>query len=201
MSPASVAEGCFRDLRNLSRNLPRAVATFNTSTRQRKLVCFIQMGAAPQLKLQTGSAKIRNIGRTVIGTSLLGIVMTLLAVLQMGYPRPMGETGHFVYDSSFIVIPIFLWGVVTGIGLTRAWRWSRFSMLSFGGLLTLFSAIPGFAFLLTKQEGFAWWAIVLVKLFGLLFLIPSAMGGRWFWYFVGDEARDYFHTAGKIPKP
>jgi hypothetical protein len=161
----------------------------------------MQMGAAPQLRLQTGSAKIRNIGRTVIGASLLGIVMTLLAVRQMGYPLPMGEIGRFVYDSSFILIPMFLWGVATGIGLKRAWRWSRFSMLLFGGLLALFSAIPGFAFLLTKQEGFAWWAIVLVKLFGLLFLIPSAMVGRWFWYFVGEEARDYFHPARKIANP
>jgi hypothetical protein len=72
-------------------------------------------------------------------------------------------------------------------------------MLIFGTMLTLFSAVPGIAFLLTKQEGFSWWAVVLVKLCGLLFLIPAAMVARWFWYFVGDEARIYFRTAAQAP--
>lgn len=172
---------------------------FHTETRSGT---FLRMGAVADLKGQPPAlAKIRAIGRTVIGTSLLGIVMTLLAVLQVGYPLPMGEIGRFVYESSFFLIPIFLWGVVTGIGLMWAWRWSRFSMLIFGGLLTVFSALPGVAFLLTKREGFAWWAIVLVKLFGLLFLIPSVMVGRWFGYFVGEEARDYFHPARKMVNP
>ena len=155
--------------------------------------------ATPQLKPQpNGSGKIRHIGRSVIRASLVVLFMTLVALLQIGRP-PMGEIGHFAHDSSLVFIPMSLWGVVTGIGLKRAWRWSRFSMLLFGTLLTLASALPGIAFLLTKQEGFQWWAVVLVKLLGLLFLIPSAMVARWFWYFVGDEARNYFHTA--IPTP
>lgn len=155
----------------------------------------MRMGAAPQPKLQTGSRKIRSIGRTVIGASLLGMLMTLLGVFQMGYP-PMGEIGNFVYDSSFVLVPMFLWGVATGIGLTHAWRWSRISMLIFGGLLTLFCAAPGFAFLLTKRDGFTLWALIGVKLIGLLFLTPPALVARWYWYFVGEEARAYFHSAG-----
>ena len=154
------------------------------------------MAIAPQLKPHTGSAKIKDIGRTVIGASLLGMLLTFFSVMQMGHP-PMGEIGHFVYDSSFVVVPIFLWGVATGLGLTRAWRWSRISMLVFGGLLTVFTAGPGFGLLLTKQDGFAWWAIAGVKLIGLLFLIPSALVARWYWYFVGEEARAYFQSSSQ----
>ena len=136
----------------------------------------------------------------MIGASLLGTLMTLLSVLQMGYP-PMGEIGNFVYDSSFVLIPMFRWGVATGIGLTRAWRWSRISMLIFGGLLMLFSAIPGFAFLLTGRDGLPWWAVAVVKVIGLLFLIAPALVGRWYWYFVGEEARAYFRVGRKVTNP
>lgn len=157
------------------------------------------MATTAQLKLQPhGSGKIRNIGRTVIRASLVVLFMTLVALLQIGRP-PMGEIGHFAHDSSLVFIPMSLWGVVTGIGLKRAWCWSRFSMLIFGTLLTLVSALPGIAFLLTKQDGFPWWAVLLIRLLGLLFLIPPAIVVRWFWYFVGDEARNYFYTA--IPTP
>jgi hypothetical protein len=156
------------------------------------------MVAASHLKLQPyASGKIRSIGRSVIGASLLVLIMYSLALVQT-YPG-VGEIAHFTYDSSIVIIPMTLWGVATGFGLLRAWRWSRISMLIFGTMLTLFSAVPGIAFLLTKQEGFSWWAVVLVKLCGLLFLIPAAMVARWFWYFVGDEARIYFRTAAQAP--
>lgn len=157
------------------------------------------MAATAQLKLQpSGSGKIRHIGQSVIRASLVVLFMALVALLQIGRP-PMGEIGHFAHDSSLVFMPMTLWGVATGIGLMRAWRWSRFSMLLFGTLLTLVSALPGVAFLMTKQEGFPWWAVLLVKVLGLLCLIPPAMVARWFWYFVGDEARNYFQTAVETP--
>jgi hypothetical protein len=153
------------------------------------------MVAASHLKLQPyASGKIRSIGRSVIGASLLVLIMYSLALVQM-YPG-VGEIAHFTYDSSIVIIPMTLWCVATGFGLLRAWRWSRISMLIFGGLLTLFCAAPGFAFLLTKRDGFTLWALIGVKLIGLLFLTPPALVARWYWYFVGEEARAYFHSAG-----
>ena len=163
------------------------------------------MGAVPRLgRSIDGSQKVKDIGRTVIGTSVLVLIMTLLGLVQM-YP-PMGEIGNFFYDSSVVIIPSTLWGVATGIGLMRAWRWSRISMLIFGGLLTIFCAMPGLVFLLSKQEGFGWLAVAGVKALGLLFLIPSVLVVRWHWYFLGEEARAYFQSsrpAGKtqLPRP
>lgn len=157
------------------------------------------MAATPQLKRQPyGSEKIRNIGRSVIRASLFVLFMTLVAFLQVGRP-PMGDIGHFAHDCSLVFIPMTLCGVATGIGLLRAWRWSRISMLLFGALLTLVTVVPGLAILLTKQEGFPWWEVVLLKLVGLLLLIPPAMVARWFWYFVGEEARTYFQSAMPTP--
>ena len=151
------------------------------------------MAPTPQLGRAKDSApNIKRIGRTVIGASLFVIFMTLVGLVQMGFP-PMGDIGHFAFDSSFVLIPMALWGVATGIGLTRAWRWSRISMLIFGGLLALFCAAPALGFLLMQRGGFGWLQIAGLRAIGLLFLIPSALVVRWHLYFISDDARAYFH--------
>ena len=155
------------------------------------------MVATPQLRsAKDGSTNIRKIGRTVIGASLFVIFMTLVGLVQMGFP-PMGDIGHFAFDSSFVLIPMALWGVATGIGLRRGWRWSRISMLIFGGLLAFFCAAPALGFFLIQRDGFGWVQIAGIRAIGLLFLIPSALVGRWYWYFVGEEARAYFRGTRK----
>lgn len=157
------------------------------------------MGAVPRSdRLVGGSQKIKDIGRTVIGTSVLVLIMTLLGLVQM-YP-PMGEIGNFVYESSVVIIPMTLWGVATGIGLMRAWRWSRISMLIFGALLALFCALPALGFLFTGREGFNGWQVAGVRALGLLFLVPSILVARWHWYFLGEEARAYFHSSRRAVK-
>jgi hypothetical protein len=143
------------------------------------------------------SVKIKQIGRTVIGASLLVLFMMLVGLVQM-YPGH-GEIGNFTYAAAFFVVPIGLWGVVTGIGLMRAWRWSRISMLIFGGLLTFVCAVPALGFLLTSTGGFNLWEAAGMRILGFVFLIPSALVVKWYWYFVGEEARGYFRLGQKLP--
>lgn len=155
------------------------------------------MVIAPQLSpVNDGSARIGRIGRTVIGASLFVIFMALVGLVQMG-PLPRGEIGNFACDASFVLIPTALWGVATGIGLRRAWRWSRISMLIFGGLLMLVCAVPTLGFFLTERGGLGWWQIAGLRSIGLLFLIPSALVVRWHLYFIGKEARAYFAATRK----
>jgi hypothetical protein len=155
------------------------------------------MALTPQVgRARDGAANIKRIGRTVIRASLFVIFMTLVGFVQMGFP-PMGDIGHFVHDSSFVLIPMALWGVGTGIGLRRGWRWSRISMLIFGGLLTLFCAVPALGFFLIQRGGLGWLQIAGLRSIGLLFLIPSALVVRWYGYFVGEEARAYFRGTHK----
>jgi len=156
------------------------------------------MSAAPPVAREPeGSRKIRQIGRTVIRASLLIMFMTLVGLVQM-YP-PMGEIGNFTYQSAFVLIPMCVWGVATGMGLTRAWRWSRFSMLMFGGLLTFATAVPALGFLLMSREGLGWWEAAGLRALGLPLLIAPALVVRWHWYFVGDEARAYFRGIRRAP--
>ena len=143
----------------------------------------------------SASIKMKQIGRSVIGASLLVLFMTLVGLVQM-YP-PMGEIGNFVYEMSCLVIPMCLWGVATGIGLMRAWRWSRMSMLIFGALLTLLCAFPALGMFFMASEGFQWWQLAIVKVVGFLFFIPCALVVRWHWHFVGEDARLYFHPRDK----
>src|SRR2546428_7108485 len=56
-------------------------------------------------------------------------------------PRPMGEFGHFGYAFSRVTVCFGVWGLATGIGLWRKWRWARISMLVFGGILVTRGAL------------------------------------------------------------
>jgi hypothetical protein len=147
-------------------------------------------------RAKDGPANIKKIGRTVIRASLFVMFMTLVAFLRMGFP-PMGDIGHFVFDSSFVLIPMSLWGVATGIGLKRGWCWSQISMLIFGGLLALVCAVPALGFFFMERGGFAWLQIAGLRSIGLLFLIPPVLIVRWHLYFIGEDARAYFWGTGK----
>jgi len=148
-------------------------------------------------RAKDGPANIKRIGRTVIRASLFVTFMTLVAFVRMGFP-PMGDIGHFVFDSSFVLIPMSLWGVATGIGLKRGWRWSQISMLIFGGLMALVCAVPALGFFLMERGGFGWLQIAGLRSIGLLFLIPPVLVVRWYLYFIGKEARAYFGPTRKV---
>ena len=134
--------------------------------------------------------EIRDIGMSVIALS--GFTLLVSLSLFANSP-PMGEMGHFMHDSSMVLGPMCLWGASTGIGLMRAWRWARISMLVFGGLLATFCTLLMVGYSLMPGGGMAWWsALALRVLFVLLSLVPAAIGVRWFRFFLRSNVKSYF---------
>jgi hypothetical protein len=144
------------------------------------------------------SKKIKSLGQQVIGMSGLTMLLAFLAFEQVG-TGPMGEIGHFVHDATLFVIPPAIWGLASGIGLIRAWRWARISMLLFGALLALLCAFPAVPFMIAPGGGIAWWEAVGLRVIGLLFLVPPALVLRSFLYFMRDDVRTYFHRTHQPP--
>jgi hypothetical protein len=121
---------------------------------------------------------------------------TLLVSLSLfANSPPMGEMGHFMHDSTMVMGPMFLWGVATGIGLMRSWRWARISMLVFGGLLATSCTLLMVGCLLMPGGGM----LALRMLFVLLSLVPAAIGVRWFRFFQRSNVKSYFGISRKAP--
>ena len=144
------------------------------------------------------SKKIKSVGQQVIGMSGLTMLLAFLVFEQVGH-EPMGEIGHFVHDATFFVIPPAIWGLASGIGLIRAWRWARISMLLFGALLALLCAFPAVPFMIAPGRGIGWWEAVGLRVIGLLFLIPPALVLRSFLYFMRDDVKTYFESTRQPP--
>ena len=105
------------------------------------------MNIVPKAAVQSaGFARMRSLGRQMIGLSFLVLFFAGMSLLQLA-PAPRGEIGNFAVEASFYIFPCCLWGLATGFGILRAWRWARISMLVFGALLALFCALPGLLFL------------------------------------------------------
>jgi hypothetical protein len=51
------------------------------------------------------------------------------------------EMREFFYLSSFVCLFFGMWGLATGIGLHKRWRWARVSMLFFSGLVICICAL------------------------------------------------------------
>lgn len=91
------------------------------------------------------------------------------------------------------------WGLATGIGLLRAWRWARFSTLVFSGLLAAFGILAVVAFLrnfLMHGNGVSGWELMI---WTLLFLVPVALGVRWLIFFTRKDVRAYFQAGRQTP--
>jgi len=87
-------------------------------------------------------------------TGYLAIIFNAFAVFgifsfaaQSGH----GEMGRFYHDNMAWTLLLAGWGLATGIGLLRAWRWARISALIFSGLLSLFGVLGIVAFLLCRE--------------------------------------------------
>lgn len=160
---------------------------------------MISMNHNPHPAIQAGCiTKIKSVGRHVIGVSVLTMLMSLVGFVQAGNP-PIGELGKFEHDATFYLIPLSAWGLATGIGLTRGWRWARVSMLVFGSLLALPCAILSVPFLLMPTGGIVWWqALALRVVCPLLFLIPAAIVVRWCSFFARNPAKAYFQTSRRV---
>ncbi len=64
-----------------------------------------------------------------------------------------GEIGRFYHDTMGWTFLFCGWGLATGIGLLRAWRWARVSTLIFSGLLIPSGILGIVVFLLMPAGG------------------------------------------------
>ena len=153
----------------------------------------------PQRKVQADcSREIRDTGMSVIALS--GVALFGNLMLFANTNPPMGEMGHFMHDSAMVCLPVSLWGVATGIGLMRAWRWAWISMVVFGSLLATSCTLLTVHFLLMPGGGMVWWGVLALRvLFVLLFLVPVAIGVRWFRFFLRNNVKSYFGISPKAP--
>jgi len=76
--------------------------------------------------------KIKVTGRLAIGCNAFAMFGVLLFDYQSG---GHGEMGSFYHENLVWILLFSGWGLATGIGLLRAWRWARISTLIFSGLL------------------------------------------------------------------
>ncbi len=88
------------------------------------------------------------------------------------------------------------WGLATGIGLLRAWRWARVSTLIFSGRLGAIGILGIVGFLLMPAGDDSGWTLILLRTATtLLFLIPIVVGLRWLFFFTRKEVKAYFQTG------
>lgn len=113
----------------------------------------------------------------------------------------MGEMGHFMHDFALLMAAMSAWGLATGIGLGRAWRWAWVSMLVFGGLLALICPFLALPFLLVAGGG-VWWEVLAMRAVGVMFFLAgAAIGVRWFRFFMRDNVMTYFWPSRKTARP
>ena len=139
------------------------------------------------------SETIRGIGCVAAWTNAIAAFGILLVDYQSG---GHGEMGSF-YQSETIWILLFTgWGVATGIGLLRAWRWARISALIFSGLLVAFGILVIAGLLRLHGGGISdWGAIIARAVLGLLSLIPIGVGARFLIFFTRTEVKTYFQAS------
>jgi hypothetical protein len=145
---------------------------------------------------QICSKRLKDIAGFVIvgsGFALLG------GAIHFNMP-PMGEIGNFAYYISPYVCGMGAWGLVTGIGLLRAWRWARISMLVFSSLLAAYGAMGVVAFLFMPNGDMSGWPLFLLKTgVSVYWLFHVAIGVWWFSYFTRNNVKDYFRTSRRAP--
>jgi hypothetical protein len=141
---------------------------------------------------------IKDAGRDVIILSGIGLLGGVMGFVNSS--PPMGEMGHFMHDFTLALAAMSAWGVATGIGLGRAWRWAWISMLMFGGLLTMIGILLALPFLFIPGGGVAWWEALALRGVGFLFfLVGAAIGVRWFVFFTRENVKAYFRRSRNTP--
>jgi hypothetical protein len=107
-----------------------------------------------------------------------------------------GEMGRFYHDNMAWTLLFSGWGLATGIGLLRAWRWARVSALIFSGLLAAFGILGIVIFVLMPGGDVSGRTLILLRTASTLpLLIPIAVGLRWLFFFNRKEVKAYFQTG------
>jgi hypothetical protein len=162
---------------------------------------FRIMAPNPQLKAAPDCPeKVKGMGRDV--TAVCAVMLFFCSVGYMQTMPAMGELGHFMHDSCEVLLIFASWGLPTGIGLTRAWRWARISMLLFTIPLGVLGILGAGFFLFHPVVPMPLWEHILFRtIFASLCAIPGAVGVRLSIYFTRADVKTYFRTPQrpKIP--
>jgi hypothetical protein len=144
-------------------------------------------------------ARIRKIGRRVIVLSGLALLAGVIGYVQT--TPTMGDLGHFTNEIfAPLVLCLALWGLTTGIGLLRAWRWAWVSIIVFEGLITLACSLLAVPFLLMSGEGSTWQSVLLIRAVGVLILaVLTVVAIRWLSFFASSTVKAYFGISRKGP--
>ena len=104
---------------------------------------------------------------------------------------------NFYADSMVWTFPVAGWGLATGIGLLRAWRWARISTLIFSAPLAAFGVLETVASLrMPGDVDTPRWELIMFKTgLTLLDLIPIAAGIAWLVFFTRKDVKAYFHAG------
>ncbi len=138
------------------------------------------------------SGKVKATGRLAAACNAIAVLGILIIDLQSG---GHGEMGSFYYHNTPWFLLFAGWGLGTGIGLLRAWRWARISTLIFSGLLAAFGILGIVAFFRMPggsiSAGDVFWRAVFV----LLSLIPIAVGLWWLVFSTRKDVKRYFQAG------
>ena len=100
------------------------------------------------------------------------------------------------YRASLIWTLLFSgWGVATGIGLLRAWRWARISTLIFSGLLAAGCLLAIVALLRIPAGDVLDWTVMVSRIaVGRGILVPMTVGIWWLVFFNRKDVKAHFHA-------
>ena len=140
----------------------------------------------------------------LLGSSATLLLAGLILFSAFFSPPPNAAASPIPFKLVAIATAVFFlalagWGVATGISIFRRQRWARLSMLVFGGLLALFSAISAIAVALVplppQPEGapdvttYVRWGIA------IFYGVVAAIGVWWLVLFSRKRTCEYF-TSG-----
>jgi hypothetical protein len=161
---------------------------------------FRIMESVPQPKAAPDcSEKVKKMGRDVTSVCAIMLFFSSVGYMQT-MPHPMGELGHFTHDSCEVLLFFALWGLPTGIGLTRAWRWARISMLLFTIPLGVAGISGAVIFLFHHVVPMPLWEQILFRtIFLSLCAIPGVVGVWLSLYFMRADVKAYFRAPPSFP--
>ncbi len=133
------------------------------------------------------SGRVRSVGWLAVG----GNAFAGLSVLMFDYQSGgHGEMGSFYHRNMIWFLGFAAWGLGTGVGLLRAWRWARISTLIFCGLLAAFGVLGVVAFLRMPAGNISGGMVLVARILPtLIFVIPIVVAYRWLVFFSRQDVR------------
>ena len=144
------------------------------------------------------SATAKAVGRLAIVGGALAVLGVLMVDCQLG---GHGEMGSFYYANTLWFLGFGGWGIGTGIGLLRAWRWARISALILGGMFAAVGSFGVVAFLTMPAGNLSGGMLLAARLLPTLFcLIPTSIGCCCLVFFSRKDVKAYFELPKGEPR-